>query len=117
MRWTTLLTLLLIKGTGHVHCNGLLECARRYGAFFAEEGREAVPVSEEGRCRFAAMLADEGLKHRTIRHLHIEEGVTDPFEKPLHRLHYMLREVKRCEGEHGEANEEGRMRREPARIR
>ena len=96
---------------------------------------EAVPASKEGRCRFEAKLTDEGLKHRTIEsylagvwHLHIEERVADLFEKPLHRLHYTLREVKRCEGEHGEATrerlpispehyEECRMRREPARIR
>ena len=69
------------------------------GAFCAEEGREAVPASEEGLCRFVANLAGEGLKHRTIKsylagvqHLHIEEGVADPFKKPLHRLHYTLSE-------------------------
>ena len=67
-----------------------------------------MPASEEGLCRFVAKLAGDGLKHRTIKsylsgvkHLHVEEGLTDPFERPLHRLHYTLRGVKRMEGERG----------------
>ena len=55
-----------------------------------------------------ANLAGDGLKYRMIksylsgvRHLHVEEGLTDPFERPLHRLHYTLRGVKRMECERG----------------
>ena len=86
---------------------------RQYGTFCAREGRQAVSASEEGMCRFVASLAGDGLKHRTIksylygvRHLHIEEGLADPFVQPLHRLHYTLRGVKRCEGERGEISTE-----------
>ena len=72
-----------------------------------------MPALEEGLCRFVARLAGDGLKHRTIksylagvRHLHIEEGLADPFLQPLHWLHYTLRGVKRCEGERGEMTRE-----------
>ena len=74
----------------------------------ASEGRQAVPASEEGLCRFMARLAGDGLMHRTIksylsgvRHLHIEEGLPNSFIQPVHRLHYYLRGVKRLEGEKG----------------
>ena len=50
----------------------------------------------------------EGLKHRTIkvylsavRHLHIAEGESDPFQPALPCLKYILRGVKRCEAEKG----------------
>ena len=59
-------------------------------------------------CKFVAQLAEEGLKHRTIkcymagiRHLHIAEGLGDPFLPPLAKLHYVLRGVKRSQGEAG----------------
>ena len=46
--------------------------------------------------------------HRTIksylpgvRHMHIMEGLGDPFKQPLEQLHYVLRGVKRCEGVRG----------------
>ena len=32
--------------------------------------------------------------------------MADPFVQPLHRLHYTLRGVKRCEGECGETSRE-----------
>ena len=72
-----------------------------------------VPASEEGLCRFVAMLAGDCLKHRSIksylagmRHLHIEESLADRFLQPLYRLHYTLRGVKQCEGERGEMTRE-----------
>ena len=34
-----------------------------------------------------------------VRHVHIMEGLGDPFKQPLEQLHYVLRGVKRCEGE------------------
>ena len=53
-------------------------------------------------------MGREGLKHKTIksylsavRHLHIAEGVPDPFQLPRHRLEYILKGVKRCEAEKG----------------
>ena len=64
-----------------------------------------MPASEEGLCRFVAKLAGDCLTIKSylsgVRHLHVEEGLTDPFERPLHRLHYTLRGVKRMEGERG----------------
>ena len=36
-----------------------------------------------------------------VRHMHILEGLGDPFKQPLEQLHYALRGVKRCEGERG----------------
>ena len=52
-------------------------------------------------------LAKQGLRHRTlkaylsaIRHLHIAEGMEDPFQAHFHRLHYTLSGIKRSECEH-----------------
>ena len=102
-----------LKGLASSTLRAYRSAQRRYGTFCAREGRQAVPASEEGLCRFVARLAGDGLKHRTIksylsgvRHLHIEEGLADPFVQPLHRLHYTLRGVKRCEGERGETSRE-----------
>ncbi len=66
----------------------------------AVAGRAPVPADEDTLCHFAATLAEEGLRHKTIksaevRHLHISEGRDDPFSGGLHRLHYILRGVKR----------------------
>ena len=65
----------------------------------------ATPASED---MFVAKLAAEGLKHRSIktymagvRHLHIEEGLGDPFMPVLTRLHYVLSGVKRAEEDQG----------------
>ena len=102
-----------LKGLASSTLRAYRSAQRRYGKFCAEDGLQAVPASEEGLCRFVARLAGDGLKHRTIksylagvRHLHIEEGLADPFLQPLHRLHYTLRGVKRCEGERGEMTRE-----------
>ncbi len=64
-------------------------------------------------CKFAAKMASEGLRHRTIksymagiRHLLIEEGLVDPFLPALSRLHYVLRSVKRSQGEEGFSSRE-----------
>ena len=59
-------------------------------------------------CRFVAYLADQGLKHRTlkaylsgVRFLHIQDGLADPFVGKMDRLQYTLRGVKRRENEAG----------------
>ena len=75
---------------------------KRFLDFCASAGLRAVPAEEEVLCKFAAKLANEGLRHRTIkymagiRHLHIEEGLADPFLPALPHL---------------EGSEEGRSRR------
>ncbi len=43
-----------------------------------------------------------------VRHLHISEGYGDPFSAGLHRLHYVLRGVKRAEGMAGVSKRERR---------
>ena len=59
--------------------------------------------SRASRKNLVATLAIEDLCHRTvksyiagIRHLHILEGHGDPFTSGLHKLHYVLRGVKRA---------------------
>ena len=78
---------------------------RRFTGICSAVGLAAVPASEETLCHFAATLMGEGLRYRTIksymagvRHLHISEGYGDPFSPSLHRLHSVLRGVKRAEG-------------------
>ena len=68
----------------------------------------AVPAGENVLCQFAAQLAMEGLLHRTIksymsgvRHLHIEEGFSSPFEPAQPKLHYVLRGIKQAKGAAG----------------
>ncbi len=55
-------------------------------------GRTPVPADEDTLCHFAATLALEGLRHRTIksymagvRHFHISEGHEDLFSADLLR--------------------------------
>ena len=86
---------------------------RRFTAICSAAGLTAVPASEEALCHFAATLAEEELRHRTIksymagvRHLHISEGFGDPFSTGLHRLHYVLRGVKHAEGMAGVTRKE-----------
>ncbi len=88
---------------------------RRFMRTCAVAGRAPVPADEDALCHFAATLAEEGLRHRTIksymagvRHLHISEGHGDPFSGGLHRLHYVLRGVKRAEGLAGVTKRERR---------
>jgi len=56
-----------------------------------------LPASEKALCYFAAFLAKEKLKHKTIkvylsgvRFLHISEGFSDPFQQPMNQLHHVL---------------------------
>ena len=86
---------------------------RRYITFCASVGLLAVPAGEDVLCRFVAKMASEGLKHWTIksymagiRHLHVEEGLGDPFLPTLPRLHYVLRGMKRSQGEEGATGRE-----------
>lgn len=67
-----------------------------------------MPAQEDVLCKFVAQLATEGLRHRTIksymagiRHLHIGEGLGDPFLPSWAKLHYVLRGVKRSQGAAG----------------
>ncbi len=88
---------------------------RRFMGICSTAGRTPVPADEDTLCHFVATLAVEGLRHRTIKsymagvcHLHISEGHGDPFSAGLHRLHYVLRGVKRAEGMAGVTKRERR---------
>ena len=91
----------LAENTHKVYSSG----QRRFLNFCATAGLVAVPAREEVLCKFVAQLAEEGLKHRTIKcymaGIHIAEGLGDPFLPPLAKLHYVLRGVKWSQGEAG----------------
>ncbi len=99
----------LAQSTHKVYSSG----QRRFLNFCTSAGLQAMPAGEDVLCKFAAKMASEGLRHRTIksymagiRHLHIEEGLDDPFLPTLSRLHYVLRGVKRSQGEGGDSSRE-----------
>ena len=97
-----------IKGLADSTHKAYGSAQRRYLAFCRMDSEKPVPATESTLCRFVSYLATEKLKHRTIksylsgaRYLHISEAENDPFTRPLHRLEYTLRGVKRCEAEAG----------------
>ena len=80
---------------------------------YVAAGLVVTPASEEVLCMFVAKLAAESLKHGSIKTymagvqlLHIEEGLGDPFMPVLARLHYVLRWVKRAQGDAGAVRRE-----------
>jgi len=84
---------------------------RRYLHFCGEANLTPLPASEKVLCYFAAFLAKEKLKHKTIKVylsgvelLHISEGFSDLFQQPMNQLHYVLWGIKRCELEEGGGN-------------
>ena len=91
----------MAENTHKVYSSG----QRRFLKFCAMAGLVAAPAGEEVLCKFVAQLSEEGLKHRIymagIQHLHIAEGLGDHFLPPLAKLHYVLRGVKRSQGEAG----------------
>ena len=69
--------------------------------------------SECGLCAFVAHLADEQLKHRTVktylsglRYHQIKAGFPDPFQGAMPRLAYVLRGVKSDEAKRGGGSRE-----------
>ena len=102
----------LAKSTQRAYTSG-----QKHLNFCTSAGLQTLPAGEEVLCKFAAKTANEGLKHRTIktymagiRHLHIQEGLEDPFLPALSRLHYVLRGVKRSQGVEGASSRERLMR-------
>ncbi len=79
----------------------------RYITFCTNARIAALPVSQVGLSSFVAYLADQGLKHRTIkvylsavRHLQISAAQPDPFSgKSMPQLEYVLRGIKKREAE------------------
>ena len=86
----------------------------RYVKFCQDASIPALPVSEPHLCSFIASLADQGLKYRTvkvylsaIRHLQILAAQPDSFGgKPMSRLEYVLRGIKKNESEKGVGSRE-----------
>ena len=86
---------------------------RRYLGFCRRTGLQALLAIETWLCYCVAFLANEKLKHRSIkaylsavRFLHIAEGKSDPFLPSLTRLQYILCGVKHCESLEGSASKE-----------
>ena len=76
---------------------------------------EPFPLQEDTLCRFVAFLAQEGLKHRSIksylsglRFAQIHHAQGNPFDKPLPRLEYVLAGVKRAEA-HANTSQRSRL--------
>ena len=98
----------LAESTHKLYATGV----HRFTRVCTAAGLTVVPASEGALCHFAATLAEEGLCIKSymagVRHLHISEGYGDPFTHDLHRLHYVLRGIKRAEGIAGMAKWERR---------
>ena len=94
---------------------GLAESSQRtYGSgkarflkFCEQTGTSPLPVCERVLCCFCAHLANEKLKHKTIkvylsavRHMQIAAGQIDPFgagSAPMPKLEYVMRGIKKNE--------------------
>ena len=84
---------------------------RRFSAFCHQLGIMTLyPVNERLLCRFVAQLAEEHLKHRTIkaylsgiRFFQIKDGLGDPFQhKAMPLLEYVMTGIKREQARGGE---------------
>ena len=71
-------------------------------------GEQPLPAKESVLCLFVSQIALEGICHRTIkvylsaiRHMHIAEGLPDPFIATMPKLHYVVGGVKRAQAEEG----------------
>ena len=72
-------------------------------------GMTPLPVVESVLCKFVSYLADQKLKHRTIktylsgvRYFQIRSGLADPFHgSHMPQLEYTMRGIKRVEAQMG----------------
>ena len=70
-----------------------------------------LPLSEDLLCSFVAVLADQGLRHRSVkvylsalRFMQIQAGLKDPFAHVAWpRLDYVVKGIKKVEAEKGVA--------------
>ena len=84
---------------------------RRYLRFCNETNIECpYPLHESTMCRYVAYLADQGLKHRSIKaylsglrfaQIHLELG--KPFQQAMPQLEYVLTGIKKVEAKRGPA--------------
>ena len=81
----------------------------QYLKFCHAEGFTPLPLTENGVCAYVSTLADQGLKHSTIkvylssiRYLQISSGHSDPFAGVAwSHLDYVMRGIKKSEAEKG----------------
>lgn len=83
----------------------------RFSHFCEEYNYPLLPVSEDILCKYVAFIANQGLKHATIktylsaiRHMQIVSGYGDPFKGQMARLEYVMRGVKYAEAKTGRGN-------------
>ena len=74
---------------------------RQYTSFCSASGHRPFPISESVLCQFVSYLAQQQLKHQTIksylsgiRFYQIFQSHPDPFIKDMPKLHYVLRGIK-----------------------
>ena len=82
--------------------NTYTSAKKRYTQFCQHLNVSPLPVSENVLCHYVAHLAQEGLKHTSIktylsaiRHAQILAGQGDPFQTPFPLLEYMFYEASR----------------------
>lgn len=71
--------------------------------FCTKSATAPLPISESQLCSYISFLANQGLKHRSIKsylsaihHLQIAEGLGDPFQWiSMPKLEYVFRRVKK----------------------
>ena len=85
----------------------------RYLKYCGRQDFPPLPLTEHGLCGFVAHLADENLKHRTVktylsglRYYQIKAGLPDPFQGAMPRLSYVLKGVKSNEAKRGGGSRE-----------
>ena len=81
---------------------------RRYVEFCKSLNLDPVPASEFQLCRYSAFLAQDNLRHNSIkgylaavRQLHLAVGRPDPHIHEMARLAQVLRGIKRCQARAG----------------
>ena len=102
-------SVLLCKGSRPIHTAHLQRGKDRYLKFCSQADKNPLPVTEQVLCSFVSHLAQQGLKHRSIKvylsaicHLQIEGNYLDPFGgAAMPKLEYVLRGVRKHELEKG----------------
>ena len=81
----------------------------KYLKFCTDNNILAIPTNEHTLCYYVSHLASEcKLKYQSVkcylsavRHLQITDGFTDPFRSDMPRLDYVMKGIKRVQGENG----------------
>ena len=81
----------------------------KYFKFCTDNNILAIPTNEHTLCYYVSHLALEcKLKYQSVkcylsavRHLQITDGFTDPYRSDMPRLNYVMKGIKRVQGENG----------------